>query len=256
MTFVYNVSMSETAASTDEMRVDDLARAAGVASTTIRLYQTKGLLPGPRVVGRTGYYDEHHLARLRLIHRLQSEGFSLAGIRRLLDTWQDGRELSDLVGVESQLDALIGVRRGVTLTPQELAERLPVEVLDPALMQRAVTLGLVELTDSGSIHLPDERFLDTGAALAALGIPVDAILDEWERLADLTDQIAAAFVGLFERHLLPTGGLADLDPDRTATLAASLGQLRSNAHQILGVAFDASLARVASERLGQLAEEL
>ena len=39
----------------DDMRVDDLARAAGVATTTIRLYQSKGLLPPPRLVGRTGY---------------------------------------------------------------------------------------------------------------------------------------------------------------------------------------------------------
>src|SRR6478609_4959013 len=63
-----------------EYRLDELARSAGVASTTVRLYQTKGLLAPPRLEGRTGWYDDSHLSRLRLIARLQSEGYSLGGI--------------------------------------------------------------------------------------------------------------------------------------------------------------------------------
>ncbi|MFN2607175.1 MAG: MerR family transcriptional regulator [Acidimicrobiales bacterium] len=53
--------------------LDDLARRAGLPTTTVRLYQHKGLLPGPRLVGRTGRYDESHLSRLALIGRLQDE---------------------------------------------------------------------------------------------------------------------------------------------------------------------------------------
>src|SRR5688500_9546618 len=67
-----------------EMRLDDLAAAAGVATTTVRLYRQRGLLPPPRLVGRTGWFGPHHLARLRLIARLQGDGFSLAGIGKLL----------------------------------------------------------------------------------------------------------------------------------------------------------------------------
>src|SRR5687767_12274097 len=91
----------------EELRLDALAAAAGVATTTVRLYQQRGLLHGPRLVGRTGWYDSSHLARLRLIARLQDEGFSLAGIGKLLESWETGRELGDLVGVEEQLDALL-----------------------------------------------------------------------------------------------------------------------------------------------------
>src|SRR5215471_9585681 len=109
-----------------EMRIDDLARAAGVATTTVRLYQARGLLPGPRVVGRTGWYDQRHLARLALIGRLQDQGFSLAG----------------LVGVEHQLDALLGRRHEVMVDAAGLAERLPPEVLTPTVMARAIDLGL------------------------------------------------------------------------------------------------------------------
>ena len=53
-----------------EYRLDELARAAGVASTTVRLYRSRGLLPPPRLEGRTGWYDDAHLSRLCLIARL------------------------------------------------------------------------------------------------------------------------------------------------------------------------------------------
>jgi DNA-binding transcriptional MerR regulator len=235
------------------MRIDELAHEAGVASTTVRLYQTKGLLPGPEVVGRTGFYGEDHLARLRLIHRLQSEGFSLAGIGRILDTWNAGRELADLVGTERELDALLAARRSVTLSPDELAGRLPPEVLDPDVLARAVDLGLVELTDDGRIRVPDERFIEVGRDVAALGVPISAILDEWGELTQLTDRIAARFVDVFETHLAPPGGLEDLDPTQVADLTRDLGRLQADARRIIEVAFDASLARRAAERLDALA---
>jgi len=238
----------------DEMRLDDLARRAGVASTTVRLYQARGLLPGPRLVGRTGWYDERHLARLGLIGRLQDEGFSLAGIGRLLETWQEGRDLADLVGVERELHGLLDGRRAVVLDPGELAERLPAEAIAPDLMARAVDLGLVEPLPDGRLRVPDERFLATGTALVALGIPPAAVLDEWAHLSALTDELAGRFVDLFESHLVGGRELDDLDGARVAALGDALGRLRQVAGQVLAAALDASLARAAAARLGRLAD--
>ncbi len=85
------------------MRLDDLAREAGVATTTVRLYQNKGLMPDPRLVGRTGYYDRIHVTRLTLIGRLQEQGFSLAGIGRVLYTSVAGTALCSLVVLAVQL---------------------------------------------------------------------------------------------------------------------------------------------------------
>ncbi|HYX43705.1 MAG TPA: MerR family transcriptional regulator, partial [Acidimicrobiales bacterium] len=68
----------------DGMTIDELARAAGVTTRSIRAYQTAGLLPHPRLVGRVGRYDDGHLARLRYIGHLQDRGFSQAAIRDLL----------------------------------------------------------------------------------------------------------------------------------------------------------------------------
>jgi DNA-binding transcriptional MerR regulator len=236
-------------------RLDELARRAGVASTTVRLYQARGLLPGPRLVGRTGYYDRAHLARLTLIGRLADQGFSLAGIGRLLETWQAGRDLGDLVGLEDEIDAVLGGGRSVTLDPSQLAARLPAEARSPDLMARAGEMGLIEPTEDGRFRVPDRRFLDTGSALVGLGVPAAVVLDEWAHLRSVTDRLAERFVGLFETHVLPDGEASDLDGPRAAELAAALGQLRRLAEQVLAAALDASLARAAAERLGRLADE-
>jgi DNA-binding transcriptional MerR regulator len=236
----------------DEMRLDDLAAAAGLATTTIRLYRQRGLLPPPRMEGRTGWYGPGHLARLHLIGRLQDDGFSLAGIGRLIESWETGRDLTDLVGVEAQLDQLLGRRTALVLTPAELAERFPLATLTPALVQRAATMGLVEPTDDGRFRIPDERFLDTGAALAELGVPTDVILDEWEHLTRHTDAIARRFIAVFEDHLLPEDWRTDLDAARVRELAATLARLQHAAGQVLLASLDTSVATVGSRRLAEL----
>ncbi len=235
-----------------EYRLDELARQAGVASTTVRLYQNKGLLDPPRLEGRTGWYDESHLSRLRLIARLQGEGYSLAGIANLLEQWEQGRGLDAVIGVEAELDALIGDVHAIVLEPGELLDRFPEGVMTPELMQRAGALGLVEVTEDAKVRVADRRFLETGSSLAQMGIPADVILDEWEALVSHTDEIAARFISIFEAHLAPADWQASLDTDEARELARTLARLQATARQVLVAALDASVARLGRERLGQL----
>lgn len=236
----------------NEYRLDELARLANVASTTVRLYQTKGLLAPPRLEGRTGWYDDSHLSRLRLTTRLQNEGYSLAGIANLLEQWEQGRSLDAVIGVEAELDALLGEVHAVVLDPAELLERFPAGSMTPELIQRAAALGLVEPTDGGKVRVADRRFLDTGSALARMGIPIKVILDEWESLVVHTDDIASRFVGLFETHLAPDEWRTSLDTERARELAETLARVQAIARQVLAAALDASIARLGRERLGEL----
>jgi DNA-binding transcriptional MerR regulator len=235
-------------------RLDEVARQAGVASTTVRLYQTRGLLAPPRLEGRTGWYDDSHLSRLRLIARLQGEGYSLAGIANLLEQWEQGRSLDAVVGVEAELDALVGDVHAVVLDPVELLGRFPDGAMTAELVQRSVALGLVQPTEDGKVRVADRRFLESGSALVHLGVPADVILDEWESLVAHTDEIAARFVALFESHLAPADWRQGLGPDETRTLALTLARLQAIARQVLTAALDASVARLGRERLGHLIE--
>jgi DNA-binding transcriptional MerR regulator len=235
-----------------EYRLDELARQGGVASTTVRLYRSKGLLAPPRIEGRTGWYDDSHLARLRLIARLQDEGHSLAGIADLLEQWQKGRSLDAVIGVEAELDELLDERHGIVVDAADLLARFPPGSMTPELMGHAATLGLVEPTGDGGILVRDRRFLDTGSTLAALGIPVGTILDEWEALVVHTDDIAERFVTLFETHLVPENWPDGLDSDQARALATTLAQLQATARQVVLASLDASVARLGRARLGNL----
>ena len=66
--------------------IEDLASRTGMTVRNIRAHQSRGLLDPPEVVGRTGYYDEEHIGRIRLIRELQEEGFNLEAIRRIIDS--------------------------------------------------------------------------------------------------------------------------------------------------------------------------
>jgi DNA-binding transcriptional MerR regulator len=61
--------------------ITDLARLSGVTPRTVRYYVAQGLLPSPEQAGPSTRYGEGHLARLRLIRRLQRDHLPLAEIR-------------------------------------------------------------------------------------------------------------------------------------------------------------------------------
>ena len=80
------------------MTIDELAHRAGETTRNVRAYQARGLLPRPRLAGRTGVYDSRHLERLATIRRLQRRGFSLAAITELLAAHDRGATLAEVLG--------------------------------------------------------------------------------------------------------------------------------------------------------------
>src|SRR5215471_21145877 len=113
--------------------VDELARASGLNTSTIRLYRQRGLLPPPQMEGRIGYFDEGHVARLRLIGELQERGFSLAAIKDLVESWESGRDLQEVLGVERALARPIAMQ---SMPKRELERRLPDLKKNPQLWGR------------------------------------------------------------------------------------------------------------------------
>ena len=219
------------------MTIDELAREAGVTTRNIRAYQTRGLLPSPRMEGRVGYYDEGHLARLRYIANLQERGFSLAAIQCLLDAWEEGRGLNDVLGFEEALTAPWSDESPERVSVEWLLERFPEAMDDLSLVQRAVTLGLLTEVD-GQFEAPSPRLLRIGAELVAAGVPLAAVLEEYERLVTDADRIACRFVDLFESNVWEPFVEAGMPPERLAEVTGALQRARPTA----SMAMDAALA--------------
>lgn len=96
------------------LTVDQLALLAGTTTRNIRALQTLGLIPGPRIVARTGFYGEEHRRRLAAVMRLQENGFSLGSIGILLRAWESGSTLEDVVGLGSPSGSGARSRSGAT----------------------------------------------------------------------------------------------------------------------------------------------
>jgi len=232
-------------ANTATLTIEQVAAEARMPVSTVRMYQHRGLLAPPEKRGRVGYYAPGHLDRLRLIAELQERGFSLAGIKELVDGLADGRSLNDVLGLSTERGVWEAEEPAI-IDPSELLERFAVEDITPELLQRTVDLGLVELTDDGRLRVPSPRFLEIGTQLGALGVPTSEIIDEYVALRAATDEIADRFTAVFERHLwepLTAGGVT---AEHVASIGASLEQLGQLAQAVV----DLTLAQ-AIQRRGQ-----
>jgi DNA-binding transcriptional MerR regulator len=177
-----------------EYRIEQLARAAGVAVDTIRFYQGKGLLEAPRREGRVTYYGEAHVERLRRIKELQQQGFTLTVIQRFL---VGELEASD----EALVAAVTHPAAPQTLTLAELAERSG--VAEPLLLslQQAGLLVPIDGGDEPLYPADDLGAIAAGMKLIAAGVPIGALMDLGKDYAAAVDRTARQAVDLFDRHV-------------------------------------------------------
>jgi DNA-binding transcriptional MerR regulator len=179
----------------DELRIDELAVQAGVTSRTIRDYQARGLLPPPRLEGRTGWYSQEHLARLELIDDLQERGFSLAAVKATLDAWAQGADLQGLLDLEQLLLAPWGdaEHQAREMQVAELLERFSfLDDLEGAI-GKAIESGLLEAR--GEVFLaPAPVILEAAEELLRLGMDLDDLLELLAATQQDADRIARRYV--------------------------------------------------------------
>jgi len=233
--------------------IDELARLAGTTSRNVRAYQERGLLDPPRKVGRTGFYDDDHLTRLRLIARLLDDGFSLAAIGALLEAWAKGDSLGTVLGFEEALTAPFTTEAPVDLTLDTLGELLPTnpEGSELALAQ-AVDAGLVTLLDDGTLRVSSPRILELGQTLQGFGVPAEALADQLVALRHDADAIAHRFVTLFLEHVWQPYVDAGAPPDGLATMTEALDQTRPIPAQATAAMVALAMRRAMDEVAGDL----
>ncbi|MGM1058048.1 MerR family transcriptional regulator [Saccharothrix sp. Mg75] len=209
------------------MTVDELAVRVGLPGSTIRMYQTKGVLHPPRRQGRVAHYDASHLERLTLVQRLQSRGFSLPAIAELVKAREKGASVAQVLGVG---DAE-GPDDWVRVRVRDISRLVPMGDVRPRLLLRAVQLGLLRWR-RGWPHA--RRWaLEAGSRLAGLSVPSDDVLDQFERLRRATDGIAADFVAIFERRLWPTLADGAAEDDQLDRMRALLVELTYTAETVV-----------------------
>lgn len=191
--------MEGSATESAGITIEDLADRSGMTVRNIRAHQSRGLLEPPRVLGRIGYYDETHLERIALIRELQEEGFNLEAIRRIVENAGDSP--GDLLSFTRTVRAPYEDEQPEILTLEEVSRPWGQEALNPGLMNRVVTLGLMRPLGDGRYEVLSPKLLAAGVELAGLGIPASASLDALETLKERSSAVAEVFVKLFNEQV-------------------------------------------------------
>ena len=133
------------AAASGEYRIDDLARLAGTTTRNIRVYRDRGLLHPPLRVGRLALFNDTHLTRLRLITSMLDRGYNIAHVREMITAWEQGKDLGDVLGLETAIAGTWAAEKPQTMAIAE-AKRL---INDEHAFDRLVGSGLIRIEQDG-----------------------------------------------------------------------------------------------------------
>ena len=236
--------MSEAA-----LTLDELAREAGMTARNVRAYRERGLMPGPELRGRKGFYGPEHLARLRLIRDLRERGFSLESIRHLIerdpeDSLEDAIEFTRALLAEPEEDEPRVVSSAVFL------ERWG-DQLTPELARRAEKLGFVRRVGDDAWEVRSPRLERASIALSELGIPLADALEIGAVLSRNARAVARAYVELFTRHVWEPFEEAGEPAGEWANVRAALDRLRPLAGESLEAAFEIAMADAIEQKLSE-----
>jgi DNA-binding transcriptional MerR regulator len=182
-----------------QMTIGELARRTGMTVRNIRAHQTRGLLPPPEVHGRTGYYNEDHIARIEMTREMQAEGLNLEAIRRVLET-ADG-SAGEVVDFARALRAPFEDETPEIIEAVELAASWGAQEVDPALIHQAEELGILRELPDGRIESISPRLQRAGAALVELGVRPEAALETAAKLQKQAEGVAISFIDLFVKEI-------------------------------------------------------
>src|SRR4051812_14079826 len=166
-----------------DLTVDQLAARVGLTVRNVRAYAARGLLPPPRLVGRTGYYGREHVSRLLLVREMLAEGYSLTMIERTLASAPATAGSATLQLHRALLAPWLPAEPEVS-SAAELAARAGITD-DDELVEQLVALGLVERLDGGRLRVLDPPLMTAGLQVVGLGIPPEALIPAQARVNEL-----------------------------------------------------------------------
>lgn len=201
-----------------QFTIDEFASQTGFTSRNIRALQTEGLLHGPEIRGRTGYYDQTHLSRLNLIVRLQSEGFSRPSIAALIHAWDSGNGLAEVLGLGDDLPEILQADQHLFISLESFKARMGNQEWAIA---EVVGMRLAAI-DGDQVEILNPALFDIGRELAMAGFSLRSILQQARRLRDAADNIAEHYIDELRMQL---SGDANPDADEANDLRAMLLRL-------------------------------
>jgi DNA-binding transcriptional MerR regulator len=231
-----------------KMTIGELARRTGMTIRNIRAHQTRGILPPPEVHGRTGYYNENHLARIELTQEMQAEGLNLEAIRRVLESSQGASR--EIVDFARAVRAPFEDETPEIFSEGELASAWRVERFDPKLLRRSEQLGILRRLPEGAIEVISPRLQRAGAALVELGVSPQAAVETAVELRRSSEGVARTFVELFVKEIWDPFDRAGRPEEDWPKVREALDRMRPLASDALLAMFQITMGE-STEKAGE-----
>jgi DNA-binding transcriptional MerR regulator len=182
-----------------KMTIGELAQRTGMTIRNIRAHQTRGLLPPPEVQGRTGYYNEEHVARIELTREMQAEGLNLEAIRRVLES--TGGSSKEMVDFARAVRAPFEDESPEIFDPGDFAAAWNVDSVDERLLRRAEKLGVLRVLADGNIEVISPRLHSAATRMIEFGVSPSAAIALAAKLHEHADAVARAYIDLFTEQI-------------------------------------------------------
>lgn len=259
--YPYDAHMPEASpdndvSATDEFTVDELASRAQMSIRNVRAYASRGLIPAPRLVGRTGYYAHEHLQRLQLIRQLIDRGYTLAAVERAIagaPTAAAGHAL-DLISI---LD-LPNDEDGVQVMSRDDLSALAGIQRNDSLIDSMEKLGLLEWVDGRreEVRLIEPTIVRTGAAAVAIGLAPETVLALFPVLKSRLREIADAFVSEVSAEIVQPFVTAGMPEDEWPKTLSTIENLLPIASQVTLGIFRSQFREAIEAEIGQQLSEI
>ena len=236
----------------NNLTIEQLAAESGITVRNIRSHRARGLLPAPEVRDRVGYYGPGHVTRLRMIQELQSEGFNLKGIERLLE--QSPGPAEQFLSFKRALGASFETEEPQSFTQEELAERFGDNTENG--LRRAIEAGALVPVGDDRYEARVPSLLDAAEGVLAQGVPLDHALAVLSKVQDRCKSVAKEFVRLFLEDVWKPFEEAGYPEDRWPEVRASLDQLRPLSAQALMGIYQMTMSDEVDSAFGKQLERL
>lgn len=230
------------------MTIDQLAQRTRLTVRNIRAYQSRGLLQPPALRGRTGYYGDAHVARLELIRELQSQGFNLEAIRRLIEG--AGGETEEVLRFTQAVREPFEREESREVGLDQLSKMWG-DNADPRILKRALELGLLSELGGDRYEERSPRLGRAGLELARLGVDPDTGLDVIAAARHHAEGVADAYVQLFLNEVWKPFVADGRPEERWPEVRDALERLRPLAAEVLLAVFGLAMTEATEKAFGR-----
>jgi hypothetical protein len=193
-----------------------------------------------------------------LITSMLDRGYNIAHVHEMLNAWEQGKNLGDMLGLESAIAGSWATERPERMTVDE-ARRL---VDDAASFGRLTGNGMIRLDDDGvNATVVRPKLIEAFNEIRQYGISAEKLVDIHEQVSPLIDEISGILVRAGVDHvaerLMPG---TTLPPDtEVAELITMLVRFRTQAvaavSATLAFSIESTIESVVSQMLAEFIEK-